>query len=139
MGISPRFGLAHFTFMNVPRPLALAASLLALATPSARAADSTLDSAFVSTISPGLTPDSYPAFDNGTGAVNAVALQSDGKIIAGGNFSRYKAPPAGSPQTALKRILPDGSFDGGFDAFASTFVNADGQSEVNELLAVAGD
>ena len=115
-----------------------AAAILPFALPL-RAADPTLDSAFVTTISPGLTPDSYPTFDTGTGAVNAVALQSDGKILSGGNISRYQAPAAGSPQTSLKRLLPDGSLDTAFDAFASTLADSQGQTEINEILTVAGD
>ncbi len=111
------------------------------------ATDPTLDSAFVTTISPGLTPESYvpppasPSWASGTGAVNAVALQSDGKIIAGGNISRYKAPASGSPQTSLKRLNPDGSLDTltSFNTSATTLFDSQGQTEVNKILTVAGD
>src|SRR5690606_8756195 len=96
---------------NRLRQILSAAAVLLPFLPVLRAADPSLDSAFVNTISPGVTPDSYPTFDSGTGAVNAVALQSDGKIISGGNISRYKAPPAGSPMHSLRRLLPDGSLD----------------------------
>ena len=109
------------------------------------ATDSSLDGAFVSTISPGLTPDGYvpppasPSWLSGTGAVNAVALQSDGKIIAGGNISRYQAPPAGSPRSSLKRLNPDGTLDTVFGAIASTLADTQGDTEVNKILTVAGD
>lgn len=71
------------------RAASATASLFASFGTPAFAADSSLDSAFVTEISPGLTPTSYPTFNVGTGAVNAVALQSDGKILAGGNLSRF--------------------------------------------------
>lgn len=103
------------------------------------ATDSTLDAAFTTTISPGITPDSYPTFNSGTGAVNAVALQSDGKIVVGGNVSRYQAPPAGSAMTSLKRLNADGTFDSGFNTFASTLADSQGDTEVNKILVVAGD
>ncbi len=127
--------------MNLSQPLALAVAFLASVVPFARATDSALDASFVSTISPGLTPDSYPTFDTGTGAVNAVALQPDGKILVGGNVSRYQAPAAGSPQTSLKRLNPDGSLDTatGFNTFAATLAVTSGQTEVNAILPVAGD
>lgn len=103
------------------------------------ATDSSLDAAFTSTISPGITPDSYPTFSGGTGAVNAVALQSDGKIIIGGNISRYKAPAAGSPQTSLKRLNADGTLDTAFDLLAATLADTQGQTEVNKLLVTSNN
>lgn len=106
---------------------------------TALATDPALDAAFASTISPGITPESYPTFDGGTGAVNAVALQSDGKILVGGNVSRYKAPPAGSPRTSLKRLNADGTLDTAFDALASTLADTQGQTEVNKLLVTSAD
>ena len=129
----PTSRLAAITLALYSLPLAL------------HATDSTLDGAFVSTISPGLTPDGYvppPASPNwlsGTGAVNAVALQSDGKIITGGNISRYQAPPAGSPQSSLKRLNSDGTLDTAFSTIASTLADSQGQTEVNKILTVAGD
>src|SRR5688500_907217 len=44
------------------------------------------------------------------GAVIAIALQSDGKIIIGGSFNGYK----GTVSPRLARINPDGSFDSSF-------------------------
>ncbi|MBK8092937.1 MAG: hypothetical protein IPK32_13365 [Verrucomicrobiaceae bacterium] len=113
--------------------------IAAALTMTALATDPTLDAAFTATISPGITPDGYPTWNNGTGAVNAVALQSDGKIIVGGNISRYQAPPAGSAETSLKRLNADGTFDSGFNAFASTLADTQGDTEVNKILVTAGD
>ncbi|MGV3661475.1 MAG: immunoglobulin domain-containing protein, partial [Prosthecobacter sp.] len=103
------------------------------------ATDPALDSAFTATISPGITPNAYPSFASGTGAVNAVALQSDGKILIGGNVSRYKAPASGSPQTSLKRLNADGTLDTAFEALASTLAVPAGQTEINSILVTASD
>ena len=43
-------------------------------------------------------------------AVNAVALQSDGKIIIGGNFTTYN----GTTRKYLARVNPDGTLDTGW-------------------------
>jgi uncharacterized delta-60 repeat protein len=132
----------------IPTARFAAITSIILAAPLAvHATDPALDSAFVITISPGLTPDGYvpppapPNFTSGTGAVNAVALQSNGKIIAGGNISRYQAPPAGSPQSSLKRLNPDGSLDTttSFNTTAATLADSQGQTEINKILTVAGD
>ncbi len=53
-------------------------------------------------------------FDPGTGAdttVNTIALQSDGKIIIGGEFSLYN----GTARKHIARLFPDGSLDTDFD------------------------
>lgn len=119
------------------RLVAVAASLACFALPTLRALDSALDTGFVSTISPGLTPSSYvpppaaPDFSAGTGAVNAVALLSDGKILAGGNISRYQTSGALS---ALKRLLPNGALDTSFNSGGAGLAASSGQPEVNVLL-----
>ncbi len=57
-----------------------------------------------------------PAFDAGTGIsgsnanVNALALQSDGKILVGGTF----ASVAGTPHVNLARLFANGSLDPSF-------------------------
>ena len=54
------------------------------------------------------------SFDIGSGpgaAVYAVAVQPDGKILAGGDFQKFNNQKAGH----LVRLNPDGSFDAGFD------------------------
>jgi uncharacterized delta-60 repeat protein len=54
------------------------------------------------------------SFDIGNGpgaAVYAVAVQPDGKILAGGDFQKFNNQKAGH----LVRLNPDGSFDAGFD------------------------
>ena len=61
-------------------------------------------------------------FDYGTGfngEVNAVAIQSDGKILCGGNFTQYK----GTSRNRLVRLNTDGSLDTTFSigtGFSST-------------------
>ena len=126
--------------MQLPRFLSsgarLTALVLSLASASLQAADPALDSAFVTELSPGLTPTGYPSFDSGTGAVNAVTLQTDGKILAGGNVSRYKTSGAVS---ALKRLLPTGALDTSFNSGGSGLAASQGHTEVNALLRVAND
>jgi uncharacterized delta-60 repeat protein len=117
--------------------LSTAASLLTLLPLAPRAIGSSdLDSAFVVEISPGLTPASYPAFLNGTGAVNATALQSGGQILAGGNVSRYKTS---GDLSALKRLLPTGALDTSFNSGGAGLAATEGDPEVNALLVDSAD
>jgi uncharacterized delta-60 repeat protein len=54
------------------------------------------------------------SFDIGTGfdnTVNSIALQSDGKVLVGGNFTTY----SGSTQIRLIKLNSDGSKDTSFD------------------------
>lgn len=55
------------------------------------------------------------AFDPGgtgfQGTVRSIAIQTDGKVIAGGSFNGYN----GGPQAGLVRLNADGSIDSGFD------------------------
>ena len=54
------------------------------------------------------------SFDIGTGFnsnINAIALQSDGKILVGGNFTTYK----GLAQNRIARLNTDGSLDSSFN------------------------
>lgn len=64
--------------------------------------DGSLDAAF----NPGAGPDA---------AVAAVAVQPDGKILIGGNFTTY----AGVARNRLARLNDDGSLDLGFEASAT--------------------
>ncbi|HEX2748419.1 MAG TPA: Calx-beta domain-containing protein, partial [Verrucomicrobiales bacterium] len=116
--------------------LAASLCLLSLSVQISTAASGQLDAAFVSGIGSGLTPQGYPTFDDGTGAVNAVALQSTGKILAGGNISKYNK--TGS-LTALKRINSDGSLDTTWNPGGVGLADTQGQPEINALLTVAGD
>jgi uncharacterized delta-60 repeat protein len=62
------------------------------------------------------------SFNVGSGAnntVNAFALQSDGKIIVGGNFSAYK----GVTQNRVIRLNTDGSADSSFNVGAGADAN----------------
>jgi len=70
------------------------------------------------------------SFDPGSGfnnSVEAMALQSDGKIIAAGGFTQYD----GEGATRIARLHPNGEFDGsftpgsGFDQFVYTLALQD--------------
>ena len=69
-------------------------------------------------LDPGFDPGSgFDITDTGTIAqpphqVNAVALQPDGKVLVGGNFTSYNGAPLG----ALVRLDADGSADATFNA-----------------------
>ena len=69
-------------------------------------ADGTVDGGFVG-----------PVFyrDGEIGEVDSLALQADGKIVAGGYFTQLD----GQSQTNLGRLNPDGSLDRGFISGAS--------------------
>ena len=56
----------------------------------------------------------------GTGAVFAVAVQADGKILVGGDFTSI----SGQTRNNIARLNPDGSLDASFDPNASFFVEA---------------
>lgn len=117
----------------------LRAAMLALTcvvTSLAFAAPGDLDSTFVTNIGAGLTPAAYPAFDNGTGATNTVALQSNGKILAGGNVSRFNNTGA---LTSLKRLNADGTLDTTFNSGGAGLAASQGQSEVNVIRVDAQD
>ncbi len=58
-------------------------------------------------------------FNTGTGfnnAINALAIQSDGKIAAVGNFTQYN----GTNRSHIARLNADGSLDGTFDPGTGT-------------------
>ncbi len=90
-------------------------------------ADGTLDAAFSS---------AYAGTDVGLdGFVNAVAVQSDGKIVVGGNFTSYNNSlgPANPRANRLTRFEADGSLDIPFsNSYAGTATGLD-----NSLTTVA--
>ena len=55
-------------------------------------------------------------FDGIASPVNAVALQSDGKIVIGGQFTNIQ----GTSAHGIARLQPDGTVDDSFDAGAGT-------------------
>ena len=128
--------LRHFSTRFLLRTLLACSAAISFHAHTAHAAPGDLDPAFVSGIGAGLTPSSYPTFDTGTGAVNAVALQSDGRILAGGNISRYNNTGA---LTALKRINPDGSLDTTFNSGGAGLSDSQGQPEVNSIVVLPDD
>ncbi len=101
------------------------------------AAPGDLDAGFITNLGAGITgsgyPDSFP-----TGAVQAVGIQPDGKILlgSGGGMSRFNNTGA---LTALKRLNADGTLDAGFapnTAFENgphTTVQGEG-AELNAIL-----
>jgi len=121
-------------------PVLLRASALLFTASLLVAAPGDVDPVFRQNLGVGLTPASYPTFDNGTGAVNAVALQSDGRILAGGNVSRFNQT---GDLTPLKRLNSDGTLDATFNAPGGTpgvgLAAATGQPEVNALLVAPDD
>jgi uncharacterized delta-60 repeat protein len=75
----------------------------------------------------------------GTGAVFAVAVQADGKILVGGVFTSI----GGQTRNNIARLNPDGSLDAAFDPNANFFVEAlavqaDGKILVGGLFSSIG-
>lgn len=58
------------------------------------------------------------------GNVYGLALQADGKILAGGNFTTLQpnGAPSATSRSCVARLLPDGSLDAGFDPRAGDWV-----------------
>src|SRR5438093_434914 len=69
-----------------------------------------------------LTPDgSVDSFNPGANdRISAIALQPDGKILVGGNFTTCGGGGSGTiPRSCSARLNPDGTIDAGFDPGAS--------------------
>ena len=66
-------------------------------------------------------------FDPGAnGLVSALAVQSDGKIVVGGNFTTLGGGGTGtSTRNHIGRLNPDGSLDATFDPGANNSVETD--------------
>ena len=62
---------------------------------------------------------------NANGAINVVVVQSDGKILIGGDFTAL-SPNGGAavPRNRIARLNPDGTLDTGFDPNANNTVYA---------------
>lgn len=117
--------------------IACLSALAFLSVSTLSAAPGDLDQAFLNQIGAGITGSGYPErFPNG--AVQAMGIQPDGKILlgSGGGMSRYNNAGV---LTALKRLNADGSLDAGFapnTAFENgphTLAPGEG-SEVNVIL-----
>ncbi len=78
-------------------------------------------------------------FKAGSGANNrvcAIAIQTDGKILAGGDFTHYKGNPTGK----IIRLNSDGTIDNSFSlssTVAGTILNLSIQSD-NKIIATGG-
>src|SRR5439155_797511 len=61
------------------------------------------------------------SFDPGANdRISAIALQPDGKILVGGNFTTCGGGGIGTvPRSCIARLNPDGTIDAGFDPGAS--------------------
>jgi uncharacterized delta-60 repeat protein len=71
------------------------------------------------------------AFNPGTGAsspVNTISIQSDGKIIIGGNFSSYN----GTARNRIARLNTDGTLD-------NTFNSSNGANNVVRTISIQSD
>lgn len=119
------------------KPLSHVASALLLLTSVVSAAPGDLDAEFLTNVGDGLTGSGYPERFP-TGAVQALGIQPDGKILigSGGGMSRFNNT---GELTALKRLNADGTLDGAFapnTAFTNgphTTVEGEG-AEVNVIL-----
>jgi uncharacterized delta-60 repeat protein len=117
--------------------LSRAASALFLLSFAVIAAPGDLDPGFLSNVGAGITgsgyPDSFP-----TGAVQAMGIQPDGKILIGSGGGMSSFDDEGE-FTALKRLNADGTLDGAFapnTAFTNgphTLIEGQG-AEVNVIL-----
>ena len=68
----------------------------------------------------------------GTGAVFAIAVQADGKIVVGGVFTSI----GGQTRNDIARLNPDGSLDASFDPNANFFVEALAVQADGKILVV---
>jgi uncharacterized delta-60 repeat protein len=80
------------------------------------------------------------SFDPGADStVAALALQADGKILVGGDFSTFGGGGTGtSARNKIARLNPDGSLDTAFDPSADIYVDALAVQRDGKIL-VAGD
>jgi uncharacterized delta-60 repeat protein len=78
-------------------------------------------------------------FQTYTGIVSALALQPDGKILVGGNFSGMGGGTGTTTRYHLGRLNADGSVDTGFNPGASLMVPGGIDRAVVKTLVVQGD
>ncbi|MBK8466694.1 MAG: hypothetical protein IPL32_12770 [Chloracidobacterium sp.] len=73
---------------------------------------------------------------NANGTVSAIAVQTDGKILLGGEFTTLEANGAPiAPRNRIARVNADGTLDGSFDPNANNAVSAIAvQADGNILL-----
>ena len=78
---------------------------------------------------PGLLDASFDPGSGANGDVNSLAIQTDGKVVIGGDFTSFN----GIARSRIARLHPDGSLDNGFAAseinnrINSVVVRGDGQ------------
>ncbi|HEY0944186.1 MAG TPA: delta-60 repeat domain-containing protein [Opitutaceae bacterium] len=91
------------------------------------------------TVDPAFNP--YPNRPvNALAAVQAIAVQSDGRIILGGSFTTLQPNQSGDPvsRQRLARVHADGSVDGTFDPRANNVVFALALQPDGKILAGGG-
>lgn len=74
-------------------------------------------SAFAQAVDPDFNP-------GANGTVYAMAVQADGKILVGGDFSAVGGGFGATTRNRIARLLPDGTVDASFNPGASSNVNA---------------
>jgi uncharacterized delta-60 repeat protein len=78
------------------------------------------------------TPDpGFAPFDNGGSNVTCISVQSDGKILVGGNFKRI----GGQSRSYIARLQSDGNLDTAFSASADSVVYTFGVQPDGRILA----
>lgn len=80
----------------------------------------------------GFDPVTQPPFGGASSIVTAIALQPDGKILFGGNFTNYISGPGTTSVGHLGRLNADGSLDASFNTGGSGF-----NSSVDAILVQA--
>lgn len=118
---------------GIPSVTSANATYTVTATNSGGNTTSTFD-LLVNNLSPGTMDTTFNVGTGVTNRVDSIDIQSDGKILLGGNISDYN----GTARTYLVRINSDGSIDGGFapnlnNAVRDIHVQSDGN------ILIAGD
>lgn len=114
---------------------AFCAATLVLLSSVVLAAPHDLDQTFLTNVGLGLTGLNYGTPEQTTGAVNAVALQADGKIFAGGNLSKFNNTGTEFP---LRRLNVDGTLDPSFNTGGAGPTHIEGHPEIDAIF-VQGD
>jgi uncharacterized delta-60 repeat protein len=94
--------------------------------------DGTLDKTFGDRDTPGLFTHHFGTRKS-QDEVNAVVVQSDGKIVVAGSAIRFRRFLPDHRDMAVMRLLPDGTFDKSFDGDGRRFVEFDDGSSASDI------
>jgi len=84
---------------------------------------------YIARFNPDGTPDyTFNTKSGANGQISAMGLQSDGKIIIGGNFTSYSGNTVGN----IARLNPDGSFDVTFNS-SGIYYTAGASSTISDI------